>query len=143
MSNAISFHGRLTKDAEVQATANGKTLCRFTVASDVGYGDYKSTNFFDVVIFGKRAEGGLPPLLKKGTSVYVSGELKIEKREYEGKHYTNVTVLNPNAVDLIGGKSQSGNDRSQGGNSNDGQKAAVAGQEFSDDIPFLSMRGEW
>lgn len=135
MSNAISFHGRLTKDAEVQSTANGKTLCKFTVASDVGYGDHKSTNFFDVVIFGKRAEGGLPQYLKKGTSVYVSGELKIEKREYEGKHYTNVTVLNPNAVDLIGGKSQSGNDRSQGGNANDGQRKAVgAGDDFDDDL---------
>lgn len=133
MSNAIAFHGRLTKDAEVQATQSGKTLCKFTVASDVGFGDNKSTNFFDVVIFGKRAEGGLPQYLKKGTSVFISGELKIERREYEGKTYTNVTVLNPHAVDLIGSRSQSENNRSQNGNAR-----AQGGQDFEPDqeIPF-------
>lgn len=142
MSNTIAFHGRLTKDAEVQATANGKTLCKFTVASDVGFGEHKSTNFFDVVIFGKRAEGGLPQYLKKGASVFVSGELKIEKRDYEGKTYTNVTVLNPNAVDLVGGRSGSSEGGSTGGSGSARQSDKTP--EFDDsDIPFLSMRGEW
>lgn len=134
MSNAISFHGRLVKDAWTGATKDGKAMARFTVAEDVGYGDHKHTNFRDVVMFGKRAEGGLIQYLTKGQAVFITGEEKIEQpREHNGKYYNSITIF-PQTVDLIGGKSQSGNDRS-GGNANDGQKPADE-DPFGDDLPF-------
>lgn len=133
MSNTITFHGRLTKDAWTGATNAGKAMARFTVASDVGFGDNKHTNYFDVVLLGKRAEGGLPQYLVKGASVYVSGEIKIEQpRENNGKHYNNMTVF-PRDVDLIGGRSQNGNDRAQGGNA---PKAPADDFEPDQEIPF-------
>lgn len=139
MSNTITFHGRLTKDAWTGATSTGKAMARFTVASDVGFGDNKHTNYFDVLLIGKRAEGGLVQYLVKGTGVYVSGEIKIEPpRENNGKHYNNMTVF-PQSVDLIGGRSQSGNDRSQGGQ---GSPRQSDGTDFDEDpIPFITRDG--
>lgn len=116
MSNAITFHGRLTKDCWKGATQEGKTMVRFTVAEDVGYGDNKHTNFHEVVLFGKRAEGGLPQYLTKGQAVFVSGEIKINKpREHNGNYYNDITVF-PRDVDLIGGRAQGRHDSSQNGN---------------------------
>jgi single-strand DNA-binding protein len=140
VSNTITFHGRLTKDAWTGATKDGKAMARFTVAEDVGYGDKKHTNFHDVALFGKRAEGGLVQYLVKGQAVFIAGEIKIEQpREHGGKHYNNITVF-PQTVDLIGGRTQSGSDRTQGGSGSPRQGDGT--KEFDDsDIPFVTRDG--
>lgn len=137
MSNTITFHGRLTKDCWQGSTGSGKAMLRFSVASDVGFGENQHTNYFDVVIVGKRAETRLSDYLRRGVAVYVSGELKIEPpREHNGKYYNNITIFNP-TLDLI--DKQPG---AQGGSGSPRQGDATP--EFDDsEIPFLSMRGEW
>lgn len=103
MSNTITFHGRLVADAR-QGNAGGTPVCNFKVASDVGYGDKKHTNFIECALWGKRAEGGVVPYLVKGAAVYISGELTIkDPRENNGKHYNDISVR-VNDLDLIGGK---------------------------------------
>lgn len=108
MSNIITFHGRLTKDAgEPRYTPSGTAVLNFTVAEDVGYGDRKHTNFHECALFGKRAEGGIVPYLVKGQAVFISGELTVKPpREHNGKSYNDVKIA-VNTLDLIGGKGQS------------------------------------
>ena len=95
----VFFTGRIGKDAEARATQGGTTIAGFSVASDVGFGDKKETQWFDCSIFGKRAESGLIQYLVKGTQVAVSGDLST--REYNGKTYLQVRV---DEIDLMGGK---------------------------------------
>lgn len=80
--NKITFAGRLAADAELRHTPNGDPVCSFRVASDVGYGDRKSTNWFSCQIWGKRGQA-LQEHLSKGSQVTVFGTLTL--REWEGR----------------------------------------------------------
>ncbi|CAB5156271.1 Ssb Single-stranded DNA-binding protein [uncultured Caudovirales phage] len=99
--NKITFDGRLTKDAEVKFLPSGDAVLVFSVASDIGFGDKKQTNFFSCRKFGKGAEG-LGNFLKKGQQVTIYGSLTL--RQYgEGKTSPDVKV---DEVSLQGGKSE-------------------------------------
>ena len=54
MSNSISFVGRLGKDSERKATQNGQML-KFSVGENVGWGERKTTNWWNCTLFGKQA----------------------------------------------------------------------------------------
>jgi len=118
--NVYSFTGRLSRDCEVRTTQSGMAICSFTVAVDYGFGDNKGVNWMRVSLFGKRAEGGLPNYLKKGTQVGISGELRIrEYKDKDGVDRTSVEV-SANSVDLLGSKQ----DNAQGGQPQSRQQPA-------------------
>lgn len=87
--------GNTGRDAEHKTTQGGAEFCRFTVATETGFGDKKQTTWVDVTKWGKGSEG-LARILRKGSKVAVSGEMSL--REHEGKTYVqcradNVKVL--------------------------------------------------
>ena len=101
MSNTIIVLGRLAKDAERKQTQSG-SLLKFSVGDSVGYGDKKSTNWWNCTIFGKQAEVSLIDYLTKGAQVQVTGEISF--REYEGKTYNDLKV---SRIELVGSRSDS------------------------------------
>lgn len=131
--NKLSFAGRLGSDAEVKFLPNGDPLCSFTVASDVGYGEKKSTNWFRCQIWGKRGEA-LAPHLTKGQQVTVFGTLQL--REWTDKN--GAKQLSPDVrvdeIALQGGKQSSDSQPTQQRSKPTGKPAP----EFDDasDIPF-------
>jgi single-strand DNA-binding protein len=95
----IVVAGNIGKSAELRSTGSGEKVAGFSVAVDDGFGDKKRTLWFDVSIWGKRAET-LAPMLVKGTKVCVSGDLST--REHDGKTYltlraNEVTLQSPRA----------------------------------------------
>lgn len=102
--NRITLTGRLAADPELRHAASTAVL-NFRVASDVGFGERKTTNWFACAVFGKRAEG-LAAHLKKGQEVTVFGTLTL--REYTNRD--GVKQISPDvAVDEIqlhGGRQQ-------------------------------------
>lgn len=74
--NKITATGRIVADAEVRFTQSGDPICSFRMASDVGFGDKKTTNWFTCTIWGKRGES-LSQYLQKGTPVTVFGMLTL------------------------------------------------------------------
>lgn len=80
--NKITADGRIVADAEVRYTPSGDAICQFRMASDVGFGDKKTTNWFSCTIWGKRGES-VAPYLVKGTPVTVYGTLMM--REWTNK----------------------------------------------------------
>lgn len=80
--NKITATGRIVADAELRSTPAGDLVCQFRLASDVGYGDRKSTNWFSCQVWGKRGDG-IKPHLMKGTPVTVFGTLTL--REWTNK----------------------------------------------------------
>ncbi|MDO9215561.1 MAG: single-stranded DNA-binding protein [Methylococcales bacterium] len=106
MSNVFSFAGITGADAEVRYLPSGTAVLNVNVANNVGYGDKRQTLWIRVALFGKPAEGTLKDYLKKGTHVFVSGELT--QREYKANDGTIRTSLelNANIIDLVGKRNE-------------------------------------
>lgn len=117
MSNSIAFTGNLGKDAELK-DVGGSQVLNFSVGNSVGWGDKKETLWMGCAVWGKQA-GAVAQYMKKGTKVFITGELST--REYEGKTYLQVRV---DHLDFCGSK----------------QDAASAPQQQSqpqgEDMPF-------
>ena len=129
--NIWSFTGNLGRDAEIKHLPNGTAVCEFPVAVTSGYGDKKQTTWARCVIFGKKAEGGLPSYLVKGQKVAISGEACL--REWDkpdgGKGFSLQVVVGN--LDLIGDKAPGQQPQQQ-----PQQQAPAASGMFDDDIPF-------
>lgn len=128
--NKISATGRLAADSELRFTPNGDPILNFRLASDVGYGDKKTTNWFACSIFGKRGEA-LAPHLLKGQQVTVFGSLTL--REWTNKDGTKQISpdIRIDEVEMQGGAKTSGQAKPQG------QQEYSTPDNFVDsDIPF-------
>lgn len=121
----ITIAGNIGKDAELRTTQNGDKVAGFTVAVSDGFGNDKRTLWFDVSVWGKRAET-LAPMLTKGGKVCVSGDLST--REHNGKTYLTVRAAE---VTLMSGK-QDGEPRQE----RQAQHKPMTQDEVDDAIPF-------
>lgn len=121
----IAIAGNVGKDAECK-NASGNDFCSFSVAVDDGWGDSKSTMWFDVTRWGKGAQG-LAKVLVKGSRVAVSGELTT--REHNGKTYLQVRA---DKVSILS-TPQGGNQRRQAGAGSDDWGR---GGDDDSEIPF-------
>lgn len=102
MSNNITIQGSLGKDAEL--TAAGSTpLLKFSVGDGVGYGDKKSTNWWNCALFGARANT-LADMLQKGSKVCVTGEVTLRKYKANDGSEKISTDIKVQDVWLLGGK---------------------------------------
>lgn len=132
---SITIAGNIGKSAELRNTQNGEKVAGFTVAVDDGFGDRKRTLWFDVSIWGKRAET-LAPMLTKGGKVCVSGDLST--REHDGKTYLTVRA---NEVTLMSPRDRGGEDHPPRGRNEPRQDGyAAGGHALDDEIPFAP---EW
>lgn len=92
--NTCTFTGRLTRDCETRSTQSGSTVARFSIANNYYSMQSKKeeASFFDCVMFGKMAEN-LPVYLKKGTPVTISGELRQQRFQVNGKDQSKIEIL--------------------------------------------------
>ena len=82
MLNRHEILGRLVRDPELTKNDDeSKNRCKFTVAVDDDYGD--GTEYFDCVVFGKRA-AAVDKWKRKGDGIYVAGPGR--NRSYEDKN---------------------------------------------------------
>jgi single-strand DNA-binding protein len=138
--NKISATGRLAADCEVRFTAGGDAIANVRLASDVGFGDKKTTNWFTCTLFGKRGEA-LAPYLTKGQQVTVFGTLTM--REWTTKD--GVKQLSPDIrideIELQGGKQQQGEQAASAPAAKRPQAKPQQGAmaQFDDDIPFAPL----
>lgn len=79
--NMCTFVGRIGRDAETRQVGD-TTVTSFSFASDVGYGDKKTTIWLDCSLWGNRGQK-LEADLKKGAEMTLIGELS--EREYVNK----------------------------------------------------------
>lgn len=101
MSANVSLVGRLTRDAEMKVIGKNNALS-FSVAADSGYGDKKTTTFYNCTYF--RNADGLAPYMLKGTQVFVAGEFSMRTwTNKEGKEISSPAIT-VSLVDLVGSK---------------------------------------
>jgi len=103
--------GRLTRDPE-STTYGENTVCRFSIAVDDGFGDKKTTDFFNCSAWGKQGES-VQNYTKKGSLVLVEGKMKSSKKES-----TTYWELRADQVRFL----SSNNDGGQGNGGQQGQQ---------------------
>lgn len=127
--NKVILVGNLTKDVEVKFMPNGSTVSNVTVATsekwkDKNTGEQKEkSEFHRVVLFGKLAEIA-GEYLKKGSKVYIEGQLQTRKwqnQQGQDQYTTEVVVQGFNGtMQMLDGRGQGG--QQAGGFANQGQQ---------------------
>lgn len=132
----IVLAGAIGKDAVLRRTQAGEPVLGFSVAVDDGYGENKSTMWFDVNLWGKRGQS-LEPHLKKGVRVTVSGE-------FGSRQHENRTFFTCRASDITiqgGGDAKPKPEREQTGyDAQDEPRGGSYARDLDDDVPFAP---EW
>lgn len=107
--NTLHIMGRLTADPEITSTTGGTTIARYTVAVDRRYAKdgQQKADFFPCNSFGKQAEFA-ERYLKKGTKVAISGEMRLDTVQKDGKNVTYPKVA-VNEIEFAESKKESGN----------------------------------
>ena len=130
--------GRLVRDAELMYTNNGTAVCKFSLAVNRSkkQGDQwiEEVNFFDLVMFGRRAES-LNQYLVKGTQIAVEGKLRQDRWEQDGIKRSKV-IIEVDNIQLLGGKQQGqGNAPGPQGNAPGPQQGPPGTSESGGDMP--------
>jgi single-strand DNA-binding protein len=126
----ICIAGNIGKSAEVRQAGQSK-VTGWSVAVDDGWGDKKTTIWFDCNWWGQRGEK-VAQYIQKGGKITVAGELS--KREHDGKTYLTVNVTDV----TLQSKAEGGQSGDQGGYGTGGQSDGGGYSDGLDDseIPF-------
>ncbi|WBV24373.1 single-stranded DNA-binding protein [Pantoea piersonii] len=123
--NKVILVGNLGQDPEVRYMPNGGAVANITLATSESWRDKQTgenkeiTEWHRVVLFGKLAEVA-GEYLRKGSQVYIEGQLRTRKWQDQGgqDRYTTEVVVNVGGtMQMLGGR---------GGNT-----GAQTGQQFS------------
>lgn len=129
--NNCSFSGRLTKDAELRYINSGTAVCNFSLAYNrsIKKGDNweDKSCFIECTLWGKLGET-LTPMLTKGKSVIVAGELDHERWEQDGVNRSKHKLIIGH-IELTGGKPK-------GDSAPGGEDGGEQSPDYEDEIPF-------
>jgi single-strand DNA-binding protein len=97
MYQKIIIVGNVGRDADMRMTPQGKPVTQFSVAVNIGYGDNKKTQWFDVTCWEKLAET-CNQYVKKGDKVLCDGV--VELNQYTAQDGTPKASLRLTARDV-------------------------------------------
>lgn len=96
--NKAMIFGNLTRDPEMKALPSGIKVCNFSLATNRTWKDkngarQESTDFHNVVVFGRQAEL-VSQYLRKGSSAYIEGRMQTRSWDADGgkKYRTEVVA---------------------------------------------------
>lgn len=146
--NLVILIGTLGADPETRYSSNGSAITAIKLATSKEWKDKvtgeknEHTEWHKVKFFGRLAEIA-GKYLKKGSSVYVKGELKTEDYEKDGvkRYFTNIIA---GEMQMLGGKPESrttptgnGDQMAKLAGNPKSKVVAVQNDPFDDsDIPF-------
>ncbi|MDU4128670.1 single-stranded DNA-binding protein [Pantoea sp.] len=114
--NKVILVGNLGQDPEVRYLPNGGAVANITLATSESWRDKQTgenkevTEWHRVVLFGKLAEVA-GEYLRKGSQVYIEGQLRTRKWQDQGgqeRYTTEVTVNVGGTMQMLGGKQEGG-----------------------------------
>ncbi|WP_310533440.1 single-stranded DNA-binding protein [Novosphingobium sp.] len=144
--NKVILVGNLGADPEVKSFQNGGKVCNIRIATSESWKDKNTgekqerTEWHTVAIFGEGLAGVAERFLRKGSKVYIEGQLRTRKwQDAQGndRYSTEVVLQGPGAVLTMldgapgGGAGGGGGQRSGGGDwsggSGGGQRSGGGG----------------
>ena len=153
--NKVILVGNLGKDPEIRRTNDGRPIANLSVATSESWRDKNTgerkekTEWHRVVVFNEGLCKVVEQYVKKGSKVYIEGQLQTRKYEQGGvEKYTTEVVLQRfrGELTMLDGKSEGGGrsyeDEGGGFTSKAGAKRSSEGprenfsQDLDDEIPF-------
>jgi single-strand DNA-binding protein len=128
--NKVILIGNLGKDPEARSMGSGGEVVSFSIATSESWNDKASgerrekTEWHNIVIFNENLGRIAKQYLRKGSSVYVEGQLQTRKWQDQSGNdkYTTEVVLQRfrGELTLLGGRDGGGSGGGQGGGSGGG-----------------------
>jgi|TARA_R100000951_G_scaffold116012_2_gene126169 single-strand DNA-binding protein len=111
MINKVMLIGRLGADPELKKTKNGDSFANLSLATNKKIKDNEKTTWHKIVVFDPRIADTMGKYAKKGTQLYIQGE--IETRSYKDandnqRYVTEIIVPRYSGViKMLSGKGES------------------------------------
>lgn len=144
--NKVILVGNLGKDPEVRTFPNGGRVVNFSIATSEQWKDKASgekkerTEWHSVAIFNEPLGKIAEQYLRKGSTVYIEGQLETRKWQDQSgaDKYTTEIVLRPfrGEMTLLGGKGDGGQRNDDAGGQGGGYGGGGTPMDDGDSIPF-------
>lgn len=149
--NKVILIGNIGKDPEIRSTGDGREIANLTLATSETWNDKNTgekrekTEWHRVVCFNPGLVSVIKNYVKKGSKLYIEGQLQTRKwQDQSGQDkYTTEIVLQGyncamNMLDNRSGGSSSGGDNysNNSGSYGQHQQSSDFSQNMDDDIPF-------
>jgi single-strand DNA-binding protein len=144
--NKVILVGNLGKDPEVRRMTSGEPVVNLSLATSESWRDKASgerkekTEWHRVVIFNKNLAEVAEKYLRKGSKVYVEGQLQTRKwtdKDGAEKYSTEVVLQNfRGELTMLDGRNGGGEGAGGGGRGASESPASFQRDELDDEIPF-------
>ena len=143
--NKVLLIGRLGADPEVKQMVNGKNVATLSIATSQSWKDKNTgekkqkTEWHRVVIFNEGLVNVAQQYLKKGSQVYVEGQLTTRKwrdeKTQQDKYSTQIVIQGFNSsLTMLGGRSNNENKEIE--NKPLSEDISSQPNDLDDEIPF-------
>lgn len=139
--NKVTLIGNLGKDPEIRTTSDGKEIASFSIATSENWKDKitgerkERTEWHRVVVFKEGLVGVIKNYVKKGSKLYIEGQLQTRKwvdNNGQEKYTTEVVLQGFNAsLLLLDNKGMTTSDTSA-----NSDIPTFDNSELDDEIPF-------
>lgn len=149
--NKVILVGNLGRDPEIKQLPSGGSLANLSIATSESWRDKSSgerkekTEWHRVVIFSEGLVRICEQFLRKGSKVYLEGQLETRKwqdKDGNDRYSTEVVLRNFNSsLQMLDGRNEGGG-RDMGGGRDSGRSGGgeredfSRNDEFNDEIPF-------
>jgi len=142
--NKVMLIGRLGQDPEVRSTQDGRSLCSFSIATSESWNDKttgekkEKTEWHRVVVFNEGLVNIIQQYVKKGSNVFIEGQLQTRKWEDKDgieKYTTEVVLQGFNSTFKMLDSKNSGSTENFSQDSGV-EKVENFDSDIDDDIPF-------
>jgi len=144
--NKVLLIGRLGADPEIKQMVNGKNVARLSLATSQSWKDKNTgekkekTEWHRIVVFNEGLVNVVQQYLKKGSQIYVEGQLSTRKWKDENtgtdKYSTEILIQGYNSSLTMLGSSSQNNNFTQDKNKKVEENSEVNSNDLDDEIPF-------
>ena len=149
--NKVIILGNLGRDPEIRSMQSGSKMASFSIATSKRWKDKSTqeqkekTTWHNIVVFGDGLVDIVEKYVKKGSKLYVEGELQTRKwqdKDQNDRYTTEVVLQGYNCnLTLLDSRNNSNNvDQQSSSNDqivdNSSSVESVDSQDSEDDIPF-------
>lgn len=143
--NKVTLIGNLGKDPEIRSLNNGNSVANFSIATkeawkDKATGEKKEkTEWHNIVVFSEGLVRVAQSYLKKGSKVYIEGQLQARKWQDQGgnnRYSTEIVLQGFNGTLIMLDAKQGSQKQNQGYTQQNYQAPIGNATELDDSIPF-------
>ena len=144
--NKVILLGNLGRDPDIRSMQSGKKMASFSIATSKRWKDKntqeqkESTSWHNIVVFNEGLVDVIEKYVKKGSKIYVEGELntrKYQDKDGNDRYTTEVVLQGYNSNLTMLGSNSSAPTQSIENSANDSFTSEISDSSSADeDIPF-------